>query len=280
MKKNIDKNFIKYSFFLFCILAVISWVYIFSIESKNMSNLFNKKNIDYLKRFLQRLIGKGETKPAFLDIEMWKEGFILSIKTFQMSIVATGIASIGMFLLVVPSAVNIANGKLTLYKRWYYKPLYYINKTMFLIMRAIPELMWAMILVFILKPGVLPGAFALALHNMGVLGKLCGEIIENMNEKPVQNMALNGATQGQLLFYAVLPDILPKYINYILYRLENIIRATIIVGFVGAGGLGLQFKLAMSHFKYSEIFLYIVYYLILVYFTDILSAIARKCIGG
>ena len=155
-------------------------------------------------------------------------------------------------------------------------PLYYISRTVFLITRAIPELMWAMILVFVLKPGILPGAVALALHNMGVLGKLCGEVIEDIDERPVQNMALTDGSQMQLMFYSILPEILPKYINYILYRLENIIRATLIVGFVGASGLGLQFKLAMSHFKYSEILLYLIYYLILVYFTDILSACAKK----
>ncbi len=138
--------------------------------------------------------------------------------------------------------------------------------------------MWAMILVFILKPGIWPGAIALALHNLGVLGKLCGEVIEDMNDKPIQNMSLNGAGELQILFYGILPDVLPKYINYILYRLENIIRATLIVGFVGASGLGLQFKLAMGHFKYSEILLYLICYLILVYITDILSTMAKNFI--
>ena len=99
-----------------------------------------------------------------------------------------------------------------------------------------------------------------------------------MNDKPIQNMSLNGAGELQILFYGILPDVLPKYINYILYRLENIIRATLIVGFVGASGLGLQFKLAMGHFKYSEILLYLICYLILVYITDILSTMAKNFI--
>lgn len=276
MKKNVDKHFIKYSFFLFCFLSIISWIYIFFTELDVLSSLFNGKNADYFTKFIKRLLGLNETVPAYLDKEMWKEGFSLSLQTFKMSILATGIASFGMFIFVISSARNILDGSLTLYRKWYYVPLYYISRTVFLITRAIPELMWAMILVFVLKPGILPGAVALALHNMGVLGKLCGEVIEDIDEKPVQNMALTGGSQMQLMFYSILPEILPKYINYILYRLENIIRATLIVGFVGASGLGLQFKLAMSHFKYSEILLYLIYYLILVYFTDILSALAKK----
>lgn len=278
MKKNIEKHFIKYSFYLFCLLILISWIYILISEKNSLTTLFDTKNKDYLMRFLNRLLGKNEEIPAYTNKKMWMEAIKLSIQTFEMSILATGIATIGMIIFVVPSARNIENGKLTLHRKWYYKPIYYINKIIFLITRSIPEIMWAMILVFILKPGILPGALALALHNMGVLGKLCSEVIEDMDEKPIQNMALNGASQGQLLFYSIFPDILPKYINYILYRFENIIRATLIVGFVGASGLGLQFKLAMSYFKYSEILLYLICYLILVYFTDILSSIAKKSI--
>lgn len=278
MRKNRSRHFIKYSFFIFCLLILISWIYIFIDTPENISKLFSLGNLKYFDRFLQRLFGKNEENPAFLDVEMWRQALFLMGQTFKMGISAIGIASIGMMIFVLPSARNIADGSLTLHKRWYYMPFYYISKSIFLITRAIPELMWAMILIFIFKPGILPGAIALGLHNMGVLGKLCGEVIEDMNEKPVQNMVLNGAGQLQLLFYGILPDIMPKFINYILYRFENIIRATLIVGFVGAGGLGLQFKLAMSYFKYSEILLYLLCYLFSVYITDIISAMVKKFI--
>lgn len=278
MKKSLEKNFIKYSFFAFCLLVAISWYYIFSANSEEIFKIFDSRNGMYLSRFLKRLIGVNEELPAYMDKEMWKQSLYLSIQTFQMSILATGIATIGMLIFVLFSAKNVMSGELTLHKHWYYRIFYYISRIVFLVTRAIPELMWAMILVFILKPGIWPGAIALALHNLGVLGKLCGEVIEDMNEKPIQNMSLNGAGELQILFYGILPDVLPKYINYILYRLENIIRATLIVGFVGASGLGLQFKLAMGHFKYSEILLYLICYLILVYVTDILSTMAKNFI--
>ena len=278
MKKNTDKNFIKYSFFIFCLLVAVSWSYIFSTDPESLSKLFDSRNTVHLSRFIGRLFGINEEVPAFFDKEMWKQAISLSIQTFQMSILATGIATFGMLVFVLFSAKNIVNGELTLHRHRYYKPFYYISRTAFLVTRAIPELTWAMILVFILKPGILPGALALALHNFGVLGKLCCEVIEDMNEKPIRNMSLNGAGELQLLFYGIFPDILPKYINYILYRLENIIRATLIVGFVGAGGLGLQFKLAMGHLKYSEILLYLICYLIMVYITDMLSTLAKRFI--
>lgn len=277
MEKIRNRQFIKYSFSIFCLLILVSWIYVFSDASESISNLFNSRNPVYLNRFFRRLLGENEKNPAFLDIEMWKQALYLTIKTFETGILATGIASIGMMIFVLPFAANTVSGKLSLHKHRHYI-LFYISKTVFLITRAIPELMWAMILIFILKPGILPGALALALHNMGVLGKLCGEVIEDMDKKPIQNMTLNGAGQLQILFYGILPDVMPKFINYILYRMENIIRATLIVGFVGAGGLGLQFKLAMSHFKYSEISLYLLCYLISVYIVDIISALTKKII--
>lgn len=119
---------------------------------------------------------------------------------------------------------------------------------------------------------------ALAIHNFGVLGKLCAEVVEDMDEKPLQHLVQNGASQAQLLWYGIYPMVMSAWLNYILYRMENIIRATLIVGFVGASGLGMQFKLAMSYFHYSEITLYLICYLLLVYLTDMLSAFAKRFI--
>lgn len=278
MKRLKRIGFIKGSFIAFIGLIIISWLFILQSEPNSLSSLLDPKNGYFLKRFLSGLLGIGEEQPAFVDPNMWRTALKLSWDTFVMSILATGIASIGMLLFVLPAAKNVRDGSLTLSKRWYSGILYYISHGLFLFTRAIPELMWAMILIFILRPGILPGALALALHNFGILGKLCSEVIEDMDERPVKNLAASGASSGQLLVYAIIPDVMPKFINYILYRLENIIRATLIVGFVGASGLGLAFKLAMSFFKYSEITLYLICYLFLVYLTDFLSAMAKRYI--
>lgn len=274
-----NKKFIRNSFYIFFMLIISSWIFVLTTNSSSIENIFQQKNLEYLMKFINRLFGKGETNPAFMDKKIWKEVFVLSIDTFKMSILATGIAAIGMLFFVLFSARNIVDGSLTSYKYKFSKIFYYISKVIFLISRAIPELMWAMIFVFIFKPGILPGALALALHNFGVLGKLCAEVIENINEKPIKNIVLNGADQKQIMFYGIFPEVLPKFVNYILYRLENVIRATLIVGFVGASELGLNFKLAMSHFKYSEILVYLICYLILVYVTDFISFIAKKIIS-
>lgn len=278
--KRFRFNYITASFWVLIILIIISWTDIIMSERGNLFDIFTTRNFEYLSGFINNLLGKNTEYPAFLDTQKWVSAIRLSWDTFVMSILAIGFATLGMVIFVFPTARNVVNGSLTLKTYWYYKPLYYIGRLFFIISRSVPELLWAMILVYIFKPGILPGALALALHNFGILGKLVGEVIEDIDSRPINNLALNGASQGQIVLYSVIPDIMPKVINYILYRFENIIRASLIVGFVGAGGLGQQFRMAMSFFRYTDITLYLICYLILVYIADIISALAKQFIRG
>lgn len=272
-------KFIRYSVYGILILIIASWIFIIINDKANLKGIFNSSNLEYLKKFFGGLLGKGEEIPAFKDFEMWKKALKLTWSTVLMSIIAIGMATIGAIVFVLPSSRNIAEGKYSRSKRFYKKPLYYISKGLFVITRSIPELLWATILVFIFKPGILPGALALALHNFGILGKLSSELIEDMDERSLDNLSTTGATEGQILIYGIIPAVMPKFINYILYRWEIIIRSSIVVGFVGAGGLGQAFKLAMSFFKYSEITLYLICYIVLVYIVDYISSKAKTYIS-
>lgn len=271
-------NITKVSLYLLFFLMISSWSYVFLVDNASISELFSEKNAMYLRKFVGGLVGIGEEVPAFLDKSLWKDAISLSIETFIMSIISIGFATIAMLISVIPASKNIANGSLTLKKRWYSYPLFYIIRGLYIFSRSVPELLWAMIVVFILKPGILPGAIALAIHNYGILGKLCSEVVEDMESKPVMNLASCGANQAQLFLYGIIPTVMNRFLTYILYRWEVIIRTSIIVGFVGAGGLGQSFKLAMSFFKYSEITLYLICYILLVYIADMVSNISRKLI--
>lgn len=278
LSQHFDRYFIRYSALAVACLIVLSWLFILHSQPDSMASLFNPKNWDYLKEFIEGMLGVGEDLPAYLDGKMWQKALWLSAETFAMSILATGMAACAMICFVLPAARNVAAGTFHQRSRWYHRVAYYLSRFLFLFSRAVPELMWAMILVFIFKPGVFTGALALAIHNFGVLGKLCAEVVEEIDEKPLRHLVHNGASQSQLLIYGFYPMVIRPFLNYILYRMENIIRATLIVGFVGASGLGMQFKLAMSYFHYSEITLYLLCYLLLVYLTDLLSAFAKRFI--
>jgi phosphonate transport system permease protein len=264
---------------LFALLLMISsWVFITIGENAQLFELLSEKNIEYAKKFFGGLFGLDEKNPAFLDPGSWSVALTLTLETLEMSVMAIGFSTIAAFLTVIPAARNIANGSLTLSKKWYNWFLYGIVRIFYIFSRSVPELVWAMMIIFILKPGILPGAIALALHNFGILGKLWAEVIEDMDPRPIRNLASAGASKIQIFFYGILPMVMPRFLTYILYRWEVIMRTTIVVGFVGAGGLGMEFKLAMSYFQYTEITLLLLCYMILVIFADFASESTRKAV--
>lgn len=122
------------------------------------------------------------------------------------------------------------------------------------IMRAIPEIVIALILIFMLGGGPVPAMLAIALHTAGALGKLFSEVNENADLKPVEGLASVGANWSQRMTLGVIPQVSPNYVSYALLRFEINIRASAILGFVGAGGIGYELKNAMSwgQGKYDE----------------------------
>jgi phosphonate transport system permease protein len=281
IKKGADRmkkkfNIVRFSFFLALILIAASWVFIFIADDADFFGMFTEKNFEYTAKFIGGLFGVGEADKAFLNTEAWGNALKLTYETLQMSVMAIGFATIAMLVTVIPAARNTAEGTLTLTKKWYRWIVFGIIRVVYIFSRSVPELVWAMIIVFIFKPGILPGALALAIHNFGILGKLCAEVVEDVELRPMRNLASSGAGSAQILFYGVIPTVMPKFLTYILYRGEVILRTTIVVGFVGAGGLGQEFKLAMSYFRYTEISLLLICYLLLVVLADLISEGSRK----
>ena len=114
------------------------------------------------------------------------------------------------------------------------------------IMRAIPEIVIALVLIFVLGGGPIPAVLAIAFHTAGALGKQFSEVAENAGLKPVEGLASVGATWGQRIWFGILPQVAPNWLSYALMRFEINIRASAILGFVGAGGIGYDLKLAMQ----------------------------------
>ena len=114
------------------------------------------------------------------------------------------------------------------------------------VMRAVPEIVIALVLIFVLGGGPVPAMIAIAIHTAGALAKLFSEVAENADLKPVEGLASTGATWSQKMMLGVLPQIAPNYVSYGLLRFEINIRASAILGFVGAGGLGYELRNAMA----------------------------------
>ena len=122
-------------------------------------------------------------------------------------------------------------------------------------MRAIPEIVIALVLIYILGGGPVPAVIAIALHTGGALGKLFSEVAENADIKPVEGLASVGASWGQRMWLGVLPQVAPNWLSYALLRFEINVRASAILGFVGEGGIGHDLKLAMQwgQGRYDEV---------------------------
>lgn len=135
-----------------------------------------------------------------------------------------------------------------------------------------------MVIVFFLSPGILPGAVALGLHNYGIVGRLSAEVVENMDPGPARALRSSGAGNLPMLAYGIVPQALPQFLTYLLYRWEVVIRTTVVVGFVSTGGLGREFMLSLSFFQYTDVALIILWYLILVVAVDLLSATLRRIV--
>ncbi len=114
------------------------------------------------------------------------------------------------------------------------------------IMRAIPEIVVALVLIFVLGGGPVPAMIAIAIHTAGALGKLFSEVAENADLKSVEGLASTGATWSQRMMLGILPQVAPNYVSYALLRFEINIRASAILGFVGAGGLGYELRNSMA----------------------------------
>lgn len=109
-------------------------------------------------------------------------------------------------------------------------------------MRAFPELIIALFLIFILGSSPVPAMIAVAFHTAGALGKLFSEVNENADPAPIEGLESCGASWLQRMRYGVLPQVLPNYLSYFMLRLEINVRASAILGFVGAGGIGTELR--------------------------------------
>ncbi|NOD46690.1 MULTISPECIES: phosphonate ABC transporter, permease protein PhnE [unclassified Ruegeria] len=143
--------------------------------------------------------------------------------------------------------------------------------------RAVPEIVIALVLIFILGGGPVPAMIAIAIHTAGALGKLFSEVNENASLKPVEGLQSVGANWSQRMYLGVIPQAGPNYVSYALLRFEINIRASAILGFVGAGGLGYELRNAMSwgQGRYDEAAAIFLLLFVTIVVVDQLSGVLR-----
>lgn len=148
-----------------------------------------------------------------------------------------------------------------------------------IVLRSIPELVWALVFVRVVGLGPTAGVLAIALTYGGMLGKVYGEILESGEAHATQTLLRNGASRLQAFFYGLLPTNAAELTSYTVYRWECAIRSSVVLGFVGAGGLGQQMDNAMKMFNGSEVATMLLVFMALVALADRVSAGLRKALG-
>lgn len=187
-----------------------------------------------------------------LGSEIWP-----TLETIDIAIFGTVAGVIMALPLAVLAARNVTPA------RW----LYSLARGVIGFTRAVPDLVWALVFVAAVGLGPFPGALALAVHSIGMLGRLFAETIEQMDMAPVDALSLTGAKRMQVFTHGVLPSVIPSLLGIALYRLDENIRSSLVLGFVGAGGIGFQLLTAMNLFQYQEVSL-----LLIIVFAVVLAA--------
>jgi phosphonate transport system permease protein len=147
------------------------------------------------------------------------------------------------------------------------------------VLRSVPELVWALVFVRVVGLGVTAGVLAIALTYAGMLGKVYGEILESGEAHPTETLLRNGAGRLQAFFYGLLPQNAAELTSYTVYRWECAIRSSAVLGFVGAGGLGQQMDASLKMFNGGEVSTMLLVFVLLVAAADRVSAWLRRALA-
>ena len=202
------------------------------------------------------------TPPDFAQIDkVWWP----ALETVDIAIFGTLGGVILALPLAILAAVNVTPSR----------ALYYAARGAIGFARAVPDLVWALLFVTAVGLGPFPGALALSVHSVGMLGRLFAETIEHMDMAPIDALTLTGARRMQVFTHGVVPQVLPSLAGIALYRLDENIRSSLVLGFVGAGGIGFELLSAMSLFQYRLVSLYLIVTFVIVIAAERLSALVR-----
>ena len=154
--------------------------------------------------------------------------------------------------------------------------IYYVTRTILNILRAIEPLIMAIVFVVWVGIGPFAGVLALTLHTIAALGKLYSEQVENISQGPIEAVTATGATRLQTIIYAVIPQIVPPYIAFTIYRWDINVRMSTIIGFAGGGGIGFLLQQNLNLLKYRQASVQMIAIAIVVASLDYISAKIRE----
>lgn len=192
------------------------------------------------------------------------------VVTIFLAIVAT------FFSVVVSVPLSFLGARNIMALNPFTSAIYAAIRVFFTITRSIDVLILVILLIVLFGPGNAAGVFAIAFHNVGVLGKLYSEAIEGIDHGPLEAITATGANRVQVVWSAVLPQIVNPFISFTIYRLDTNVRLAPVIGLVGGGGIGTRLFESIQLFRYNEAGLIILFIVVTVAAMDFISAGIRK----
>ena len=229
----------------------------FAYLAVDWRQLFSGESMRLMARFVAEFF-PPDLAPAFVAKAAWG-----ALQTFAVAAIGTLLAALGASLLALPAA-----GRFGLAPRL-------AARLALNVLRSVPELVWAALMVIAAGLGPFAGTLALALHTTGVLGRLYAESLENLPAAPERALRDAGSGRVAAFAYAALPLVTAQGVAYALYRLEMNIRMAAVLGFVGAGGLGQMLYFHLSIFQQAQAATLLGAMFVLVFAVDSLSAAVR-----
>jgi len=204
-------------------------------------------NIGNFGSFIGRTIPDFSSGNVLADLRAWYWNFPAWLgllgQTILIAYLGTLMGAVAAFTLCFVASANLARS------RWSRVGA----RRLLEFCRTVPDIVFALIFVIAFGLGPMAGVFALAIHTTGALGKLFAEVVENIDMKPVEGLQATGASWIQTVRYGVLPQVAPGFASYALLRFEINVRGAGVMGFVGAGGIGQEFLVAIRNFYYSDV---------------------------
>lgn len=211
----------------------------------------------------------AEFGSAFLhpNFHEWHQYLADMVVTIQIAIWGTALAVVFGIPFSILCSVNVCPA-------WIVQPVRRLMDSC----RAINEIVFALLFVVAVGLGPFAGVMALFIHNLGVFAKLFSEAVEAVDPRPVEGIRVTGAVRTQEVIFGVIPQVLPLWSSFTLYRLETNVRSATTLGIVGAGGIGQTLYESIRSFQYSDTAAQIIVVVVTVIVLDLVSARIRKAL--
>ena len=289
-KKRPKNWFLRINFFALSLLSVVAWLQL----DVDWNDVFSARRLENLRRFGNEIYPFSLRNEPFRisGLLSWSQqvlaerGYRAAATTFGISVVAIIVAGASALIFVFPAARNIAttnpfipdgaNSSAFHVGKW--KTVVILTRGWFIVSRAIPEYIWAFLLIGIIGPGAWPAILALAIHNFGILGKLGAEVVENVDASTPAALRSIGLSRRQIYFTSIVPASFTKWLLFFFYRWETCIREATVLGMLGISSIGFWVRESRARDWYDEMFFFILLSAALVLIVDLVSAFTRYAV--